>query len=466
MANELFTDPTMRSLWRLGDRAMRVPRNFGPKEQMQIYRMRMQAVNKELDRRLREQQSLERQKIREEAQADKSWRMQRAKEEAAWQKWSEGLKKQQTEANVRQFSNYLISQHGTQDDKGRLTLPMDVQKRAAKFSEMARTDPKEAIRAFQQDAVEEQQTAVKWKETLPAILKEREKTIGRKLTQDEIAGMHALGPNEQRQILKMRDEHLARQKEAEAGRQAKADQALIAPEAKPEVAGGKPRYGAQDFVEYGPIVQLKDRPDLSFEEARQAFNDLMDRGVEAGAVPAWLGTLAKNMPLSRDAVDPNTPLRRGLSHLGQAAKGTWENIKAGNVPGTGVDVLPNLEPPEGSMALSETVENRVTAGAAPSAPKEAGAAPPQETPEAAAGPSPEPPKPVPGAAEWNDLMGRQRSSGLVQGAKNWFVGATAPSAPGNREDLWNQTAAESARTPVGQPSPPAEPDLEEFRRFI
>jgi len=131
-----------------------------------------------------------------------------------------------------------------------------------------------------------------------------------------------------------------------------------------------------------------------------------------------------------------------------------------------VDVLPNWEPPEGSMALSETVENRVTAGAAPSAPKEAGAAPPQETPEAAAGPSPEPPKPVPGAAEWNDLMGRQRSSGLVQGAKNWFVGATAPSAPGNREDLWNQTAAESARTPVGQPSPPAEPDLEEFRRFI
>lgn len=327
-------------------------------------KLELQQQNKELDRQLKVQGQREKSALA----AQKAWQTERAKEEATWQKWSADLKKTQEKENLQAFQNFLIQNYATQDDKGRVVLPLEVQKRAAGYAGMARTDGEGAIKKFKEDFVSEQGVKQQYQKLLPQIIKDREKALGKSLEPQEIEALSQLNPKDMAQVVKGWEQKQTATKARQEAETAVASQELERPQRRADILGGKTRYTGEQFRGKGALGDLPVRNDLSFNQATEAYEDVVDRAVSTmggGGLATAAGAYMKYMPGARDLIDPNTPVRYGLRKAGEfvtgpvadAARGTIENIKKGEgVHPTGIDVLPG-------GGVDEEVTRQAEAGA-------------------------------------------------------------------------------------------------------
>lgn len=303
--------------------------------------------------------------------------------------------------NRRAFEELLDDNFAVQDpDTGKAEIPFDIRRRAARYRGIAEKDPQMAVAYMQKEMQAEQAVTEHWDKVLPAIVKEWEaKNPGRSVSPEEVQRMNALPMPEKYQVITNYMQEKRKQQETEpaqtpavqeeikrrewinqawkpqdeAVRKAAAEMEFRAPEARPDLAGGKRRYTAEEFA------NLPARPDLNPDESLQLYDDMMKR------MKAWRGenapwpvhaiaTAAESVPfvnwINRQIYDPNAPVRRWMG----AVAGEREDGGAKAGTGTASPVGAG-EDPFKAMAASQVGEITQPVAKLPSTPYQQGRSP-------------------------------------------------------------------------------------------
>jgi hypothetical protein len=444
---------------------------------LQAYKSNLTQQNKFLDLQQKESQHQER--LREKRV--ESQNKQRHEEEKGWRAWNADLTKKQEAENLQMFQNFLFENYAIEDDKRQATLPLEIQKRAAGYVQDAQRDGAGTIKKFKEDYFLEQDTKAKIQKVLPQFSKDRAAKLGKDNADEEIKGILQAPIKEQARLVlgwEQKQAAVAAKKQAEADA---VKQDFWNPKTTPEVAGGKVRYGGKEFGEGGLFGSVPVNENLTFEESRQAYTDMVDRAVNAaggGFVNNAAGAVLKYTPLPRMLVDPNAPIRYGLRKVGEAAAGTIGIIGKGEgLHPTAADLLPFAEPPDTPSPAVPTAEPKAPAPVAPAA-TGGTTEPPGMMPQADAGElwkqagslmsktsMPQAFKEAPGPSETLAAGVTQPTNlfaGLADTVKGLFT--SSPEETEKRRNPWQQVAqkASGSTTPVAPqtPAPAPEPQLQ------
>jgi hypothetical protein len=321
--------------------------------------------NKEADREQKERHHQEKLSLT----GEKADAAHRSREDVAHDKWAADARKQQQVDNVAAFKNFLFEKYGDViDEKGTRGIPLEIEKRAARYAQMAKTDGAGAIEKFKGDFAQEEQTKKQYQALRPEILKTAEAQKGSALSPEEVAALDK-APHERMAaaVSSFQEKQVATQARDQAVRaKAGEDYAAISP--TPEVAGNKPRYRADEFGGPGVGGNLPVRSDLNYGEASEAYNDVVDRAVAdkgGGFLPTAAGAWMKYMPGARDLVDPNTPLRAGVRKAGEAIAGAFKKPEEQmGPPAPAQPGVPTAEPKATGPTFAERAINNpfLTAG--------------------------------------------------------------------------------------------------------
>ena len=282
--------------------------------------------NKEDDRA---QKASQHQEKRQDAWAAREETL-RHKEATDTQKSTDLRIKEQKKQNINHFKNHLFEKHGEIiDDKGTRGIPLDIEKRASRYMtelESGSLTGPDAVKKFRDDYAQEEGVKKQYAAIRPQVIKEAEALKGSALNPEEIASLDKAPPERMAAtVSSFQEKQVAVKAKADAELGA-AGEKLTSSYPDPNIAGGKPRYMAEDMGK-GSFGGLPVRPDLSFGESREAYNDLVDRAVAAqggGFIPTAAGLINKNLPGARDILDPNTPLRTGIRKAGEAIAGVFQ----------------------------------------------------------------------------------------------------------------------------------------------